>query len=126
MAPVPSSKEHAERVSKVSRDYHTALAEARSNLQSRLTEHPDHHIFIGAAREASVADVEDLEENAAFAVPVYFLSRPRAANYAEIAAFQVSLTLTRKTLSLRFGAAEATEYAIKTADSAWREPSKPR
>ena len=63
--PVPSSAGHANEVSRAFRNYYENIANARGDLRDYLAEHPDHHFFIGAARETSPLDAVELEEDAA-------------------------------------------------------------
>jgi type I restriction enzyme M protein len=67
--PIPTDRSHADEASKPFREYYLNLAKARGDLQNYLTENPNHHFFIGSAREGA-ADLEAIEEDAAAEVGI--------------------------------------------------------
>lgn len=66
--PIPGDESHGVEASAAFRDYYQGLAGARGDLQRYLTDHPDHHFFMGNADEGGAA-IEDVEEDEAFESP---------------------------------------------------------
>jgi type I restriction enzyme M protein len=61
--PIPPNRERADQVSAGFRDYYKKLAEARGSLRDYLAVNPDHHFFIGTAREVVGSDaVDEMDE----------------------------------------------------------------
>lgn len=62
--PIPRDTKHATEVSQPFRDYYQNLAKARDALRAYFAAEPDHHFFIGTAKEG-IGD-KDLEEDDTF------------------------------------------------------------
>lgn len=66
--PIPKNAVHAADVSYAFSDYYMKLATARNELKNYFTKEPHHHFFLGTTTDAA-EDVQDIEEDNAFANP---------------------------------------------------------
>ncbi|MGH1549187.1 hypothetical protein ACRAWB_08440 [Leifsonia poae] len=65
--PVPRDQEHANEVARPFREYYEGIAKSRDNLRKYFDTHADHHFFLGTATEPGEDEVEEIEEDIAYA-----------------------------------------------------------